>query len=102
MRDVGEASPRETGTAGGGLRPRPAPAAVQRLGPEESWIDAEVLGSTGRILDQDSFNIPRVQIGLRSAPAAGLPLSLYQESKVRHFPSVLDRGLGIETPGAAG
>ena len=37
---------------------RPPPATVQWLGPEESWIDAEVLGSTGRILDQDSFNIP--------------------------------------------
>ena len=81
---------------------RPPPAAVQWIGSEESWIDAEVLGSTGRILDQDSFNIPRVQIGLRSAPAAGLPLSMYQESKVRHFHSVLDGWLGIETPGAAG
>jgi hypothetical protein len=49
---------------------------------------------------QDSFNIPKVQIGLRSAPADGLPLSLYQESKVRHFHHLLDRWLQIETPGA--
>jgi phenylpropionate dioxygenase-like ring-hydroxylating dioxygenase large terminal subunit len=76
---------------------RPAAAPVQELGPDESWIDAEVLGSTGRILDQDSFNIPKVQIGLRSAPASGLPLSLYQESKIRHFHQLLDRWLGIET-----
>ena len=81
---------------------RPPPPTVQWIGSEESWIDAEVLGSTGRILDQDSFNVPRVRIGLRSAPAAGLPLSIYQESKVRHFHSVLDGWLGIETPGAAG
>jgi phenylpropionate dioxygenase-like ring-hydroxylating dioxygenase large terminal subunit len=77
---------------------RPAPAPVQELGPDESWIDAEVLGSTGRILDQDSINIPKVQIGLRSAPASGLPLSLYQESKIRHFHQLLDRWLGIEAP----
>ena len=81
---------------------RPAAAPVQPLGPEESWIDADVLGSTGRILDQDSFNIPKVQIGLRSAPGPGLPLSLYQESKVRHFHDLLDRWLGIDVPGGAG
>ncbi len=81
---------------------RPAAAPVQLLGPEESWIDADVLGSTGRILDQDSFNIPKVQIGLRSAPGPGLPLSLYQESKVRHFHDLLDRWLGIDVPGGAG
>jgi hypothetical protein len=80
---------------------RPKPAAVQWLDAEESWIDAKVLGSTGRILDRDSFNIPRVQLGLRSAPAEGLPFSLYQESKVRHFHHLLDRWLEIETPGAA-
>ena len=61
-----------------------------------------MLGSTGRILDQDSFNIPKVQVGLRSAPGPGLPLSLYQESKVRHFHDLLDRWLGIDAPGGVG
>ena len=82
-----------------GERPRPAP--VQWLEPDETWRDAAVLGSTGRILDQDSFNIPKVQVGLRSAPMTSLPLSLYQESKIRHFHHLLDHWLGITSPGSS-
>ena len=74
---------------------------MQWLEPDETWSDAAVLGSTGRILDQDSFNIPKVQVGLRSAPMTSLPLSLYQESKIRHFHHVLDRWLGITSPGSS-
>lgn len=75
---------------------RPAPAECQWLRQDESWTHAEVLGITGRILDQDSLNIPKVQMGLRSAPMKGLKMALYQESRIRHFHHVLDRYLGIE------
>ena len=73
---------------------RPAPAPCQWLGFDDPWTDASSLGITGRILDQDSINIPKVQIGLRSAPFDGLALSTYQESRIRHFHHLLDEWIG--------
>jgi phenylpropionate dioxygenase-like ring-hydroxylating dioxygenase large terminal subunit len=73
---------------------RPAPASCVWVGADESWTEPGVLGITGRILDQDSFNIPRVQAGLRGAPMAGLKVAVYQESRMRHFHSLLERYVG--------
>jgi phenylpropionate dioxygenase-like ring-hydroxylating dioxygenase large terminal subunit len=73
---------------------RPAPAKVCWVGPDESWTAPEVLGITGRILDQDSFNLPRVAAGLASAPVEGLVVSAYQESRIRHFHHLLERYIG--------
>lgn len=74
---------------------RPPPAEIEWISEGGSWTESSVLGITSRILDQDTNNIPQVQIGLRSAPMTGLPFSIYQESKIRHWHSVLDRYLGI-------
>jgi hypothetical protein len=73
---------------------RPAPASCAWVGADESWTEPGVLGITGRILDQDSFNIPRVQAGLRGAPMAGLKVAVYQESRMRHFHNLLERYVG--------
>jgi phenylpropionate dioxygenase-like ring-hydroxylating dioxygenase large terminal subunit len=70
---------------------RPPPAEVIVLEADQSWTEPGVLGITGRILDQDSFNLPRVQAGLRSAPMPGLVLTAYQESRIRHFHHLLER-----------
>jgi len=64
---------------------RPKPAEKILLGPDESWTTPGVLGITGRILDQDSTNIAAVQRGLQASPPAELQLTLYQESRIRHF-----------------
>jgi hypothetical protein len=64
---------------------RPKPAERILLGPDESWTTPGVLGITGRILDQDSTNIAAVQRGLQSSPPADLQVTLYQESRIRHF-----------------
>jgi phenylpropionate dioxygenase-like ring-hydroxylating dioxygenase large terminal subunit len=71
--------------------PRPAPAPIQWVKENESWTVSKGLGITAQILDQDSFNLPKVQKGLRTAPVAGLAVSAYQESRIRHFHHLLDR-----------
>jgi phenylpropionate dioxygenase-like ring-hydroxylating dioxygenase large terminal subunit len=73
---------------------RPAPAVCLWVDANGSWTEPGVLGITGRILDQDSFNIPRVQAGMRSTPLEVLTVSVYQESRMRHLHSLLDRYLG--------
>jgi phenylpropionate dioxygenase-like ring-hydroxylating dioxygenase large terminal subunit len=78
---------------------RPAPAECQWISEGGSWTEAPVLGITSRILDQDSTNIAKVQVGLQSAPTPGLPMALYQESKIRHFHAVLDRWLDLKSDG---
>ena len=70
---------------------RPAPAKCAWLGVDEPWTKPDVLGITGRILDQDSTNIAKLQVGLRSAPIAGLRMSSYQESRIRHFHAWLEK-----------
>ncbi len=78
---------------------RPPPADVHWISDGGSWAEAPVLGITSRILDQDSSNIAAVQKGLNSAPMAGLPMALYQESKIRHFHALLEQWLGLEPGG---
>jgi phenylpropionate dioxygenase-like ring-hydroxylating dioxygenase large terminal subunit len=46
--------------------------------------------SLGIVLDQDLYNLPRVQAGMRSRAFEGLLLSS-QEVRIRHFHDVLDR-----------
>ena len=70
---------------------RPAPATCVWVGADESWTEPGVLGITGRILDQDSFNIPKVQAGLRSSAIDGLTVAVYQESRIRHMHSLFER-----------
>ncbi len=68
---------------------RPPPAPCLELGFDDSWHLATALGITARILEQDAFNLPRVQLGLRSLPRPGLRMALYQESRIRHFHHLL-------------
>lgn len=64
---------------------RPPPSPVQWLGADEEWTSIPALGGLARVFDQDDFNLEQVQRGLRSTARTGLPLGLYQESKIRHF-----------------
>jgi phenylpropionate dioxygenase-like ring-hydroxylating dioxygenase large terminal subunit len=67
---------------------RPAPAATRHLGPDERWADAPELGYLGRILDQDTATMARVQRGLQTG-GPDITLARYQESRIRHFHSTL-------------
>ena len=47
-------------------KPRPAPAKHRKLGFDEAWTSAPELLSLSKITDQDVFNVPSVQSGLKA------------------------------------
>jgi hypothetical protein len=69
---------------------RPPPAMVTFLTEDDDWTQAEELGFLARVFNQDTFNLPKVQIGLRTMKQPGVTLGLYQEAKIRHFHTLLD------------
>jgi hypothetical protein len=74
--------------------PRPAAAKVRLLEIDQPWREAPELGFLGPILDQDTATLERVQRGLATSKKPGITLAHYQESRIRHFHSTLDRYLG--------
>ncbi len=64
------------------------------LGEDEDWTQAPELGFLTRVFNQDTFNMPKVQIGLRAAQHDEVTYGLYQETKIRHFHSLLDQWVG--------
>ncbi|HEY5025102.1 MAG TPA: aromatic ring-hydroxylating dioxygenase subunit alpha [Acidimicrobiales bacterium] len=74
--------------------PRPPAAPTRHLGPDQRWADAPELGYLGRILDQDTATLARVQRGLQSAAGPDVTLARYQESRIRHFHATLGEYLG--------
>jgi hypothetical protein len=50
---------------------------------------AAELGMLGKIMDQDLFNMPKVQKGLEQTIKPGVTLGTYQESKVRWLHQLL-------------
>ncbi len=71
-------------------KPRPKPAPMHLLGPDEKWADARELGLLGGVFDQDMSNMPLVQKGLRATRKPGITLANYQESRIRHLHRTLD------------
>ena len=73
----------------------PAPPAPEliRLGPDDNFESH--IGAMGLIFDQDDFNMPRVQEGLKNWPGdpEGCTLARYQEIRVRFLHQVLARVL---------
>jgi phenylpropionate dioxygenase-like ring-hydroxylating dioxygenase large terminal subunit len=64
---------------------RPAPAPTRHLADGQSWADAPELGYLGRILNQDTATLARVQKGLESRSDPDVTLAHYQENRIRHF-----------------
>lgn len=71
---------------------RPPAAKVRWLEADEKWSNA--LGYLGKVFDQDSFNMPKVQAGLETTYQSGIVLSGYQESKVRWLHTKLTEWVG--------
>jgi phenylpropionate dioxygenase-like ring-hydroxylating dioxygenase large terminal subunit len=69
---------------------RPAPAPVHWLGEDDDWTEAAELGILAKVFQQDTFNLPKVQIGLEAAQYEEIVLANYQESKLRHFHTLLE------------
>jgi phenylpropionate dioxygenase-like ring-hydroxylating dioxygenase large terminal subunit len=73
---------------------RPPPAECHWLDVDEAWTDAPELGMLGKVFQQDSFNMPKVQTGLETTAKPGVTLANYQESKVRWFHEMLAEWVG--------
>jgi hypothetical protein len=62
------------------------------IGPDEDFSAAiPVLGVLARVFNQDCFNLSKVQKGLKTMKKPGVTLANYQETKLRHFHTLLDR-----------
>jgi phenylpropionate dioxygenase-like ring-hydroxylating dioxygenase large terminal subunit len=73
---------------------RPPPAVPVELDFDDSFHGATQLGITARILEQDAYNLPRVQRGLHNVRSGSLRMALYQESRIRHFHALLTESIG--------
>lgn len=76
-------------------QPRPQPAAIHWLGIDDDFIEAPELGMLAKVFNQDQLNLRQIQKGLRSIPRGKATLARYQETKIRHFHSTLDKWLGL-------
>jgi phenylpropionate dioxygenase-like ring-hydroxylating dioxygenase large terminal subunit len=70
---------------------RPKAAKTQWLEETDSWTEAVELGALSKVFDQDSFNMGKIQAGLRAKPDGQIPLARYQEAKIAHFHQLLER-----------
>ena len=75
---------------------RPPPAPFHLLGDDEDWTCAPELGFLSRVFNQDTFNLPKVQLGLRAAAHEEVTYAHYQETKIRHFHTLLGRYLELD------
>lgn len=72
-------------------QPKPLGARIHELGVDDDLSQAPELGNFGPFLRQDFSNMARVQKGLHATEKQGLPLGLYQESRIRQFHTLLDK-----------
>ena len=76
-------------------QPKPPAVPIHWLDYDDPWTDAAELGLLARVFSQDVFNLPKVQRGLKTMRKPGVTLANYQESKLRHFHSLLEEKLGL-------
>jgi phenylpropionate dioxygenase-like ring-hydroxylating dioxygenase large terminal subunit len=70
---------------------RPPAAKMHLLGADDDWTEAPELGFLARVFNQDTFNLPKVQLGLKATAKKTVTLANYQETKLRHFHHLLDQ-----------
>ncbi len=75
---------------------RPPNAPIHWLGPDDDWVDAPELGLLAKVFNQDVFNLPRVQRGLKTMKNPEVVFGDYGETKIRHFHQLLDQWLEKE------
>lgn len=60
------------------------------VGLHDSWHKVPGIGSVADVTDQDTENLKRIQRGIRAAKKPGATMSVYQESRIRHFHRTLE------------
>ncbi len=68
----------------------PPAAKPHIVGLEQSWRDVPGMGSAADVTDQDTENLKRIQRGIRTARRPGAVMTVYQESRIRHFHQTLE------------
>jgi phenylpropionate dioxygenase-like ring-hydroxylating dioxygenase large terminal subunit len=76
--------------------PRPPAAPIHWLGPDDDWTEAPELGMLARVFNQDTYNVPKVQIGLKTMKKPFVDFASYNETKIRHFHKLLDEWIRAE------
>jgi hypothetical protein len=79
-----------------GEGPRPPSASIHWLGPDDDWTDAPELGMLARVFNQDVYNIPKVQTGLKTMKDPFVVFASYGETKIRHFHGLLENWISVE------
>ena len=60
------------------------------VGVNDSWHKVPGMGSAADVTDQDTENLKRIQRGIRASKKPGATMSVYQESRIRHFHKTLE------------
>lgn len=71
-----------------GSHPKPPKPTI--VGLHQSWHDVPGMGSAADVTDQDTENLKRIQRGIRASKKPGATMSVYQESRIRHFHKTLE------------
>lgn len=80
-------------------KPKPKPADIQWLKPNETTADALGLGQLGRVFLQDITNMHAQQLGVKSNGNGYVILSDHNETPVRKFHDLYDKWMGLEEDG---
>jgi nitrite reductase/ring-hydroxylating ferredoxin subunit len=70
---------------------RPPAAPIHWLGADDDWVDAPELGMLAKVFNQDVYNLPRVQRGLKTMKVPEVIFADYGETKLRHFHALLEQ-----------
>ena len=75
---------------------RPAAAPIHWIDVDDDWTAAPELGMLARVFNQDTYNLPRVQLGLHATKKELVQFGNYGETKIRHFHQLLDNWVSRE------
>jgi hypothetical protein len=70
--------------------PMPAAPPMRIVADDETWSSFAELTWLGPVFDQDHQNLLHIQKGLKTLPRDGVTMSAYQESRIRHYHSLIE------------
>ena len=75
---------------------RPPAAPIHWIDVDDDWTEAPELGMLARVFNQDTYNLPRVQLGLHATSKEFVQFGNYGETKIRHFHQLLENWVSRE------